>query len=727
MTLPSSDSTMDALTLSKYDDLLSDVLLDQVGLWFTTRKMFPRYRPARTSQPAILDLVKRVATGDLKIPAAVDELLVQEYIAPFLRHKSALRVADFRLHAGRYFSMYLPSAGYEISQTDRYKVVTGQSEARIVATRRYTLGMVISLCSGSVARLSDAEIDRMERERADFSVIWWSKKKSMCLFLGPARFVNHDCDSNCRFTALGSDAICFQALRTIEPGEEITTHYGSCYFGDDNCECLCATCEKYSHGWYERHKVEDGRAVAIKPLMKTPPAEPSAAPSDVESEAGPLLVAKTADGMRTRNRGLRSVTPASCLPKSTRDRMAALALQAGLTRCTVCRDLQPAAQPLTPPSSSESDDASAVAPAAADEASAKGVCRRCVRHSALFGVSWPDRQSRQGRQGRQHAAARKSPAKAKVAKLKRAGSSSSSSDGADDSGGSKRYRAHGTKSKADPTIFDGAQGPAHATAAEMFAALASGTPVLVDPLDPQAEHWWPAVIVDRETLTDAEGVQTIRHQVRYFEDGSYSFCQADEMRLFDLTQPPFADWIKDSDNQPVLRDLAMRRAIAYYEWRFLAPAQRLLLLPNTAEQQPPAECHAGINEVMLLRRVYDKPVLDQTPMTKALVQFKHFFSATSLKPPSSSEEQGASASNSSGCSLVSGGESVDSICPYLHSLRDLVHVIDARDCKIYKARIVHIEAMSNGQRLGLYYYVHYLGWNEKFDDWVPPSRIIYNI
>ncbi|KAI8323684.1 SET domain-containing protein, partial [Martensiomyces pterosporus] len=206
--------------------------------------MFKRRRHARANQPVIIDLVRRLATGQVGLAQAVQELLANEYISGFLRHKSAIRLEDFKLHAGRYFSMYLPEAGYEIGQTDRYKVVTGRREAKIVATKRYTLGMVINLCSGSVAKLGDLEIQRMEKEGADFSVMWWSKKKSMCLFLGPARFVNHDCDSNCRFTALGSDAICFQALKTIEPGEEITTHYGNNYFGEGNCECLCATCEK---------------------------------------------------------------------------------------------------------------------------------------------------------------------------------------------------------------------------------------------------------------------------------------------------------------------------------------------------------------------------------------------------------------------------------------------------------------------------------------------------
>ena len=123
----------------------------------------------------------------------------------------------------------------------------------MIATRSFETGSVISLCSGSIAVLDESNLQRMEREKADFSVMWWSKKKHMCLFLGPARFVNHDCDSNCRFTTLGSDAICFQALKSIKPGDEITTHYGHNYGGNNNCECWCASCEKYGRGWYTKN------------------------------------------------------------------------------------------------------------------------------------------------------------------------------------------------------------------------------------------------------------------------------------------------------------------------------------------------------------------------------------------------------------------------------------------------------------------------------------------
>ncbi|KAI9500185.1 hypothetical protein BX070DRAFT_177735, partial [Coemansia spiralis] len=210
--------------------------------------MFPRYRPARISPAHIAALIRRVATRETSLNEAISELLELEHIQGFLRLKSKPRLEDFRAHSQRYLSMYLPEAGFEIGHTDRYRVATGRREARVVATRRYTLGMVIPLCSGSIAQLSPMEIAKLEREHVDFSVMWWSKKKSMCLFLGPARFVNHDCDSNCRFTAQGADAICFQALRTIEPGEEITTDYGGSYFGENNQECLCATCERFGRG-----------------------------------------------------------------------------------------------------------------------------------------------------------------------------------------------------------------------------------------------------------------------------------------------------------------------------------------------------------------------------------------------------------------------------------------------------------------------------------------------
>ncbi|KAJ2587535.1 histone lysine methyltransferase Set9 [Coemansia sp. RSA 1797] len=687
MSHESAVTSMDALTLSKYDDLLSDVLLDQAGLWFQTRKMLPRYRRARTCAQATIDIVQRVATGSVELAAAVDELLDLDYVASFLKHKTMERRADFRLHAGRYISMYLPGAGYEIGQTARYAVVTGQSEARVVATKQYTLGMVINLCSGSVARLSDAETRRMETERADFSVIWWQKKKAMCLFLGPARFVNHDCDSNCQFTALGSDAICFQALRSIEPGEEITTHYGSSYFGENNCECLCATCERYGRGWYARHKVSaDGTPVALdapataesgaKEINGLAAVCESSSSTDTEATLV-AAVRQDADNirMRTRNKGRRSVTPASCLPSRAR--------AAVHGTCRVCNDTFEGVAPAVNNEIAGSDPKLELVQGSALS------CNRCVRHQLLFGMPWPERP-----QPRRHTSVQK-----------RSSTKRSPNTQFNDV---KRIR-HSMPKKRAPirTIYDGDQGPANASASEMFAQLMVGTPVLVDPLDDQAAFWWPGIIVDRVVElpigANAQGPALVKWQVRYFEDGSFSICHAHEVMLFDPMNAPFVKWL-DCELLDILNESAMRRALAYYEWRFLAQPQYRFDLAVPAI--------AGVNDATQLWQVYHSEALNAVAsMERPEIVFDDFFAETTTDV-SLVQSHGSHSSR-------------ESIQAYMHRVHDTVHCVDARDGKVYEARIELVSFMDNSERKGLYYYLHYRGWNAKFDDWVPPSCIIY--
>ncbi|KAJ2852047.1 histone lysine methyltransferase Set9 [Coemansia brasiliensis] len=695
-------SSMNALTLSQYDDLLSDVLLDKVGLWFQTRKMFPRYRPARINANKIIRIVQQVAAGEIELAQAVDDLLAHDYITAFLKRKSKLYIENFRLHAGRYISMYLPEAGYEIAQTDRYKVVTGKSEARVVATKRYELGMVISLCSGSVAKLTEKETLRMAEEHADFSVIWWQKQKSMCLFLGPARFVNHDCNPNCQFTALGSDAICFQALRTIEPGEEITTHYGNSYFGTENCECLCATCEKYSRGWFARRDADaEGISSTLDEAQSSSSTdtETTLVNSTNSQPSARLQEDKDSIRMRTRNKGRRSVTPASCLPNTTRKQPAAAAGDV----CFVCGEKGHIVDS-TAAASSEVSNWTPMKPAL--------LCQRCTRHQLLFSCSWPTRPQ---------------PCKKRTLPSgKRNGKRlSASSNSSDFSSAKSTRRLNPTNAskrrKRVRTIYDGDQGPVDKSAQEMFAELAIGTPVLVDPLDEKAEFWWPGVIVDRkveavgENGDDAE--QKEMWQVRYFEDGSFSMCQAHEMVLFDPTMAPFTTWmesLKDFLNEP-----AIRRALAYYEWRFLAsipnrhepPSDNSRTSDGTGNERVELGRIAGVNASARLKSVYHSDCLEQlaSAMETPEIVFEDFF-----------------AECDDGLVVQEHGSHASKACvqPYLLCIRDKVTGVDARDGKLYKARIEQVDFVNNSKRLGLYYYLHYFGWNSRYDEWVSPCQIV---
>ena len=95
------------------------------------------------------------------------------------------------------------------------------------------------------------EEKQLDLTSRNFSIVFSSRKKTQSIFLGPARFANHDCDANARLISTASNLMVVIALRRINRGdEEITVSYGEDYFGDGNRECLCASCEKHvRNGW----------------------------------------------------------------------------------------------------------------------------------------------------------------------------------------------------------------------------------------------------------------------------------------------------------------------------------------------------------------------------------------------------------------------------------------------------------------------------------------------
>lgn len=226
---------------------MSDLLLDGTHLWFQTHKMSEDYSPMHLPRDKVIDIIQRWIIVEKKFQLAITELLQIEPIkAMFTTQKD---IIFFSLHARRYLNMYLPLAGFEISQTDRYAAVTNKSEACVIATRAFEVGSQLQLCSGTVAGLTEQEEQELEALTKDFSVIKTSTKGT-CLFLGPARFVNHDCDANCRFVRTGHNTISFKVVKPIRVNDEITTDYGPNYFGKKNRECLCATCERRGRGGY---------------------------------------------------------------------------------------------------------------------------------------------------------------------------------------------------------------------------------------------------------------------------------------------------------------------------------------------------------------------------------------------------------------------------------------------------------------------------------------------
>ncbi|KAJ7594424.1 hypothetical protein C8J56DRAFT_437183 [Mycena floridula] len=261
---------MNMQDLSKDDDFLSHLLVEKLGTGtvpLLVHKMDPSRRLPKTDAQELLKIVRRLVVSRSPlhhaIREAVDELLAMPAIRYYLRGFSQQQVNAFATHGSRYFELYHPSGSIEISHTSRYSHRTGKSELCILATRFLAPGTVITELKGSMANLTDEEDRELKRTglrnsdiRRDFSVIHSKSMKKNHLFLGPARFVNHDCDNNCELFREGK-YITFRVLRPISIGEEITAHYGDGYFGRKNRHCLCETCERKGRGGYAPENSDD--------------------------------------------------------------------------------------------------------------------------------------------------------------------------------------------------------------------------------------------------------------------------------------------------------------------------------------------------------------------------------------------------------------------------------------------------------------------------------------
>lgn len=196
----------------------------------------------------------------------------------------------------------------------------------MVATKPFKAGDLILMCKGGVKDLTKSEDEALREEAAvdrerkkeevyggvlgqgrDFSVIRSARKGCSQLLLGPARFVNHDCDPNCEFHRLGQSQMVFKCLRDIGLNEEITTYYGDNYFEWENSECMCKTCEDRGKGFFSsevpikseeilsKSEVERQRRTSQRkvPNRSPPPARTSPTPTTATFDRNGKALTKT--------------------------------------------------------------------------------------------------------------------------------------------------------------------------------------------------------------------------------------------------------------------------------------------------------------------------------------------------------------------------------------------------------------------------------------------------
>ncbi|KAB5523130.1 histone-lysine N-methyltransferase set-9 [Coniochaeta sp. 2T2.1] len=247
--------------LAAYDDILTDALVDHTYYWTTIPKNRTTYHPSRgVREEEISKLIQKHIILDQDLATAEEKLLATDGLRKFC---NALRTPkekeDFKAHLRRYMSIYLPECRFEVNATNRYTIVS--YEASVTARQNIKRNETIKYLAGIQVVITPEEEADMALRKKDFSLVVSSRTKSTSIFMGPARLCNHDCDANARLVTRGHAGIEIIACRDIDVGEEITVTYGENYFGEDNCECLCRTCEKnLANGW----KPEGSEEVALE-------------------------------------------------------------------------------------------------------------------------------------------------------------------------------------------------------------------------------------------------------------------------------------------------------------------------------------------------------------------------------------------------------------------------------------------------------------------------------
>lgn len=222
----------------------------QAWYWTTIPKNRTSYHPSRgVKEDEISKLIQTHLIVTPNVNLAEEKLLATDGLRRFCNAlKTPQEKADFKQHLRRYMQIYLPDCPFEVSSTNRYTVTT--HEASIVARRPIKRNETVKYLSGIQVVITPEEEEVLSSRKKDFSIVVSSRSRMTSLFMGPARFANHDCGANAKLVITGQAGIDIVAIRRIDVGEEITVTYGENYFGENNCECLCQTCENnLVNGW----------------------------------------------------------------------------------------------------------------------------------------------------------------------------------------------------------------------------------------------------------------------------------------------------------------------------------------------------------------------------------------------------------------------------------------------------------------------------------------------
>ncbi|KAJ5335751.1 uncharacterized protein N7506_005687 [Penicillium brevicompactum] len=234
--------------LAQLDDIALDLLIDrmtlrQVNFPAETRKSSTAYLPRRPVRKRVLSKILG-AEGQFDIHQ-IHRRIVQIACLEGSIPVSGTADAQFKWFSTQlksYLQIYNPKCSFQIAMSEH--LPSTHPEAAVFATRAFTAGESIQFLSGICVPLTTEDQLQLEKAGKDFSILQSPCSQDLAMFLGPARFVNHDCHANCEIIwAKGRRAIIV-ALKDIQPDDEITVFYAKDYFGENNQHCLCRSCAR---------------------------------------------------------------------------------------------------------------------------------------------------------------------------------------------------------------------------------------------------------------------------------------------------------------------------------------------------------------------------------------------------------------------------------------------------------------------------------------------------
>ena len=236
----------------RHDDIVTTLVVDP-RMGFKRRKLSDYDLPLLHDEGSTMKILESIRNHK-DVERALDELLSGEFGKEVTVNMGDEEKTELEEHLQKYLGSLTFESGFLLDKCERYSM-EGHLGAKVLATKGCSKGKKIDGLVGSTRDITeDLEAQLIQRMVSTNCIIKSERSKCAQVIVGPICFLNHDCSPNSKFVSLSRKLVGLQALRDIEPGEELTISYGADSFGRENKNCECKTCENQKTGAYRKLK-----------------------------------------------------------------------------------------------------------------------------------------------------------------------------------------------------------------------------------------------------------------------------------------------------------------------------------------------------------------------------------------------------------------------------------------------------------------------------------------